>query len=456
MRQLKIGTASVRGVVGEALTPELIAGFACAFGTWCDGRSVVIGRDTRGSSAMLRAAATAGLAATGCEVIDLGLSGTPLVSFAVRELGADGGLSITGSHNDAEWNALKFLGPDGALLDPVRSEELLDLYHASQFRLVPWERLRPAADPVEVEGRYLQHLLAALDVDAIRARGFKVAVDLCQGPLGPLARRYLEALGCQYFPLHDEPSGNFAHRPAPSAATLAELAAHTRTCGADLGAGLNVDGDRLGLTTPGTPLSEEVVLPLAAMARLRRRPGPVVTNQSTSNMVEGVARSAGQPVLRSPVGESHVIDLGLAENAVLAGEGNGSVAVLPTTMTFDAFLTLGLVLEQMAVASATLAELADRLPRLHLFKHELPCPPSLVYRIVESFRTRHAGAGADCSDGVRVTFLDGWLHVRASNTEPLLRLIAEAATAERARDLLDEAVDHARAAIGRTPGNGVA
>ena len=453
MRQLKIGTASVRGVVGEALTPELIAGFACAFGTWCDGRAVVIGRDTRGSSAMLRAAATAGLAATGCEVIDLGLCGTPLVSFAVRELGADGGLSITGSHNDAEWNALKFVGPDGALLDPVKSEELLDIYHASHFRLVPWERLRPAGAAVELEDRYLSHLLCALDGEAIRRRGFKVAVDLCNGPLGPLARRFLDALGCGYFPINEEPSGLFSHQPAPSADSLGALAAHTRSCGADLGAGLNVDGDRLGLTTAASvALSEEVGLPLAAMARLRRRPGPVVTNLSTSSMVEGVARAAGQPVLRSPVGESHVIDQGLAENAVLAGEGNGGVAVLPTSMTFDALLTLGLVLEEMAVTAASLSELTDRLPRLSLYKQELPCPPNVVYRIVESFRARHAEAGADCSDGVRVAFPDGWLHVRASNTEPLLRLIAEATSAERARVLIDEAVAHARQALGRTRG----
>jgi phosphomannomutase len=448
VRQLKIGTASVRGVVGEALTPELIASFACAFGTWCDGRTVVIGRDTRGSSAMLRAAAVSGLMATGCEVIDLGVCSTPLVSFGVRELGADGGLSITGSHNDSAWNALKFVGPDGALLDPVRSEELLDLYHASQFRLAAGAELRPPVAAAEVEDRYLQHLLCALDVDAIRARRFQVAVDLCHGPLGPLTRRLLDALDCGYHPLNAEPTGRFSHRPAPGPANLGELAAFTPARGADLGAGLNVDGDRVGfVTAAGLALSEEVGLPLAAMARLRRRPGPVVTNLSTSSMIEGVAAAAGQRVLRSPVGESQVIDQGVAENAVLAGEGNGGVAVLPTSMTFDALLTMGLVLEQLAVEDASLAELTERLPRLHMCKHELPCPPNVVYRVVDSFRARHAGAGADCSDGVRVTLGSGWLHVRASNTEPLLRLIAEATSPEHARHLLDEAVAHASAAL---------
>jgi phosphomannomutase len=450
VRQLKIGTSSVRGVVGEALTPELIASFACAFGTWCgDGKVVVIGRDTRGSSAMLRAAVVAGLGATGCQVIDLGLSSTPLVSFAVRELGADGGLSITGSHNDAEWNALKFIGPDGALLDPVRSEELLDIYHASHFRLAAWDQLRPVTGGVDMQGRYLENLLSALDAGAIRARRFKVALDLCNGPLGPLAARMLEALGCCLLALNEEPSGRFAHRPAPSPANLQELAAHTRRLGADLGAGINVDGDRIGfVTAAGQALSEEVGLPLATSARLRRRPGPVVTNLSTSIMVDGVAAAAGQPVLRSPVGESQVIDLGLAENGVLAGEGNGGVAALPISMTFDALLTLGLVLEEMAVGAASLQELVDRLPRLHMRKHELPCAPNVVYRVVESFRARYAADSPDCRDGVRVSFPDGWLHVRASNTEPLLRLIVEAPTADRADALLDDALAHATRTLG--------
>jgi phosphomannomutase len=449
VRQLKIGTASVRGVVGEALTPELIASFAGAFGSWCDGQVVVIGRDTRGSSVMLRAAVVSGLMATGCEVIDLGCCSTPLVSFAVRELGADGGLSITGSHNDAAWNALKFIGPDGALLDPVRSEELLDIYHASHVRLAAWDQVRPVTGGLDLQARYLENLLAALDVEAIRARRFVVAVDLCNGPLGPLAARVLEALGCLGHALNAEPSGRFAHRPAPSPANLKELAARTPALGAQLGAGINIDGDRIGLVTAaGEALSEELGLPLAAAARLRRRPGPVVTNLSTSGMIEGVAAAVGQPVLRSPVGESPVIELSLAENAVLAGEGNGGVAALPTTMTFDALLTLGLVLEEMAVRGASLQELVEGLPRLHMRKHELPCPPNLVYRLVESFRARHAADDPDCRDGVRVSFAGGgWLHVRASNTEPLLRIIAEAPTAAAADAVLGEALAHAQGAL---------
>jgi phosphomannomutase len=446
VQRLKIGTSWVRGVVGEALTPDLVVDFACAFGTWCDGAPVVIARDTRGSSRMLQAAVTSALLSTGCEVVDLGVGSTPLVSFAVRELGAEGGISITGSHNDAEWNALKFVGPDGALLNAVKSEELLDIFHAAQFRLVPSSALRSVTrDGEKLATRYREHLLASLDVAAIRARRFRVAVDFANGGGAALARPLLDALGVVLLPLNDEPSGIFAHPPAPTPANMKGLAEHVTHVQADLGAGLNVDGDRVGFVTrEGTALSEEYALPLAAAARLRRRPGPIVTNLSTSSMVEAVAAGCGQRVLRAPVGESHVIDQGMAEGAVLAGEGSGGVAVLPAALTFDGLLTLALVLEEMAVGPATLADLVGRLPRFTMRKHELPCEPHVVYKVVEAFRAHYADRNPDTSDGVRVAGTDGWTHVRASNTEPLLRVIVEAQTPLRANTLLAEALAFAQ------------
>ena len=451
MRQLKIGTSSVRGVVGEALTPALVVNFASAFGTWCDGGPVVIGRDTRGSSAMLRSAVTAGLLATGCEVIDLGVCSTPLVSFAVRELGAEGGISITGSHNDAEWNALKFVSSGGALLSTGKGEELLDIYHTTDFRLAAWDRVGPMTREVRVGvvDRYLEHLVAALDVAAIRARKPRVLIDFCNGAVVAVGRRFLEALGCTVLALNEEPSGSFAHPPAPTAANMAPLAAEVRRTPVDLGAALNVDGDRLAFVTgAGVALSEEYTLPLGAMARLRRRPGPVVTNLSTSSLIDAVAAAAGQRVVRTRVGENHVIDRGLAKNAALAGEGNGGVAVLPTSTTFDGLLTLGLVLEELAVAGTSLQALVERLPARVMRKHELACAPNVAYRVVEAFRAHYADLEPDGHDGVRVAWPDAWLHVRASHTEPLLRIIAEAATPARCQAIFDEALLHAERELG--------
>jgi phosphomannomutase len=445
MKELKIGTSWVRGVVGEALTPELVVNFACAFGTWCDGGMVVIGRDTRRSSSALRAAVTAGLLSTGCEVLDVGVCPSPLISFAVRETGADGGISITGSHNDAEWNALKFTGPDGALLNAVKSEELLDIYHGSQFLLSSWDRLRPVRRDSELMERYLDHLLSALDVEAIRARGLRVVVDFCNGACVPAATRFLQALGCTLLAINDDPTGEFAHAPAPSVANMRQLAALMRCLQADLGAALNIDGDRIGFTTAaGRPLSEEYALPLAAATRLKRRPGPVATNYSTSRMIDAVAAEFGQTVIRTAVGESHVIDQGLADNAVLAGEGSGGVAALPVSMTFDALLTLGFVLEQIAVTGLDLVSLVERLPQYTMRKYEMPCPPNLVYRVLDRMRVHYAGQLPDCTDGVLLAGPAARLHLRASNTEPLLRIIAEADDAATADALLDDALTHAR------------
>jgi phosphomannomutase len=445
VRELKIGAFGIRGVVGDALTPELIVNFACAFGTWCGAGPVVIGRDTRRSSAAFRSAVVSGLLATGCRVIDLGVTPSPLLSFAIRELGASGGIAVTGSHNDASWNALKFFGPDGALLNAAKNGELLDVYHGAAYNLATCDRLLPVETAPDVEDRYLDQLESALDVDPIRDRGFRVAVDFNNGGYGRVASRFLGRLGCTLLPVNAEPTGDFAHPPAPTAANMGQLAALARRLHADLGAALNVDGDRVGfVTADGDALSEEYSLPLAATARLRRRPGPLVTSYSTSGMVEAIARVHGQRVVRGPVGESQIVDLGLAEGAVIAGEGSGGVAVLPLNVAYDGLLTLGLVLEEMATSDRTLAVLAAGLPSLFMRKCELPCPPNLVYRVLDRFRSHHAGDDPDCADGVRLVWGDSWLHVRASGTEPLLRIIAESPDQERADTLVDEATVFAR------------
>lgn len=445
LRQLKIGASGVRGVVGDALTPELVVNFACAFGTWCGGGPVVVGRDTRRSSSAFRAAVVSGLLSTGCRVIDLGVSPSPLISFGIRELGASGGIAVTGSHNDARWNALKFFGPDGALLNAARNEELLDVYHGAAFERAAWDQLRPVETATDVGGRYLEHLGTTLDVDAIRARGFTVAVDFANGACAPTVSRFLESLRCALVPVNAEPTGAFTHPPAPTAENMRQIAAVTAAAGADLGVALNVDGDRIGfVTSDGTALSEEYTLPLVATPRLRRRPGTVVTNLSTSGMVGALAGRLGQRVIRGPVGEGQIVDLGLAEAAVLAGEGSGGVAVLPVSVAYDGLLALGLVLEELATSGRSLADLADSFPVLFMRKRELPCPPNLVYKVLERFRRHHAGESPDCTDGVRLSYDEAWLHMRASGTEPLLRIIAEAPVRERADALVAEAVAFAQ------------
>ena len=452
MRELKIGTSWVRGVVGDALTPELAVNFAISLGTWGGGGPIVIGRDTRRSSNMLRAAVISGLMAPGCEVIDLGICPTPLVSFAVRELGAVGGISITGSHNDARWNALKFIGPDGTLFTAVKSLELLDIYHAAAFTISPNGPYR-VTESADVLDRFLEHMLTSLNVDSIRSQKFRVAIDFCNGSCATVMTRFCEALGCTVLPLNDSPSSDFAHAPAPSIANMKGLTEFVQDTQADLGAALNVDGDRIAfVASDGTPLSEEYTLPLAAQSRLRRRPGPVVTNFSTSRLIDVVAGRFGQSVVRTAVGEGYVMDRGLQEGAVLAGEGSGGVGVLPLTMTFDAASTLGSVLDYMATGGETLLGFVESLPQFFNEKGEIKCSADQVYRLLEVFREEFRDLSPDMTDGLRVEWSDAWLHVRASNTEPLLRVIVEAQTEQRATTLFNSAMTLAQRAVAKGKG----
>ena len=447
MRQLKIGTSGIRGVVGDALTPELVVNFACAFGAYCSGGTVVLGRDTRRSSIMMRSAVLSALVASGCEVLDLGICTTPAVSFAIKAVGAVGGISVTGSHNDARWNALKFLGRDGALLNAANTEELLDIYHAGAFLRVGWSELVPHKERADLNETYIQAVAAALDCDAVRGRSFRVAVDYCNGAAIEAGGRLLEHMGCHVIPLNDDPTVEFAHPPAPSRTNMRQLAALIRSVPADIGVAINADGDRIGFVRPdGEPLSEEYGLPLAANHVLRWRTGPVVTNLSTSRMIERVAAWHGRSCVRTTVGEGHVMDRALTDDAAIAGEGNGGVAILPHTATFDALLTLGIVLQSMAERRCTLQDLVEELPAMHMHKGEVAVPPDQVYRVLNVFRERYAEAETDITDGVRLEWPDAWLHVRASSTEPLLRVIAEADTPERAADLFDEAMATARRA----------
>jgi len=367
------------------------------------------------------------------------------VSFAVRDLGAAGGICITGSHNDARWNALKFVGPDGALLNSVKSEELLDIYHAASFLSASWSELRAVSEAPEVVDRYEDQILSSLDTEAIRDRKFKVAVDFCNGACGAVATRVLRALGCTIFPLNEDPNGQFAHAPAPSLGNMRQLATLVKCLDVDLGIAMNVDGDRVGfVTADGTALSEEYSLPLAADVRLARRPGPVITSYSTSRMIDAVAERHGQPVYRTIVGEGYVLDRGLYEGAAIAGEGCGGVAILPSSMTYDALLTLGMTLESLAVSGNTLEKQVAALPALAIRKGELACPPELVYRALEGFRSRYADRAPRTIDGVQIEWDDAWLHVRASNTEPLMRVICEAKSPERATALFDDSMNFAR------------
>ena len=444
MRPLKIGISGVRGIVGEAFTPELVVAFAQGFGTYLDSGRILVCRDTRPSGPMVRAAVISGLLAAGCEVVDLGICPTPSLQLAVRAFGAQGGLSITGGHNPSSWNALKFVRADGLYLSATQAEELLDVINQGEFVKAPWDRIRPSIAEADARTHHLAVLAGAFDVAAIRARGLRVAVDCCNGASALLSPRWLEMLGCAVLAVNDDPSAPFPHRPEPKPETMAQLKAVVRAGGADIGFAHDADGERLGLVTAeGVALSEERTLTLCAAIALSHTPGAVVTNVSTTHAIEDVARRYGGTVVRTPVGQSYISEAMVEHGAIIGGEGNGGVAVPRVLCSHDAAAAQGLILEHMARTGATLGALVDDLPSYAMLKHDVAVKPSALYSVLQEFRDEieRESIASDASDGTVVSFPDGWVHVRASQTESMIRVIAEGPTPARARDLVDWARD---------------
>ena len=444
MNSLKIGISGVRGVVGETFTPELAVGFAQGFATYLDSGRVLVCRDARSSGPMVRAAVLAGLLAAGCEVVDLGVCPTPSLQLAVRGLGAVGGVSITAGHNPEPWNALKFVRGDGLYLNATQADELLDIFHQAEFAKADWRAIKSRVEEADAVTPHLEALAAAFDVERVRARRLKVAVDCCNSSCALLSPRWLELLGCEVLAVNDDPTAPFPHAPEPRRQAMAQLRALVRAGRADVGFAHDADGERLGIVTEeGEILSEEATLPLAAEVQLRRKTGTVVTNVSTSGAVDAVATKYGAAVVRTPVGQAFISEAMAETGAVIGGEGSGGVVVPRVQLTHDSSAAVGLILEHMALTGEPVSELAAVLPRLAMLKHDVAVEPNRIHSLIQRLyeELEREGVEYDQTDGVRVSLPDGWAHVRVSNTESLVRVIAESDTAARAQELLDWARD---------------
>ncbi len=436
---LKISISGVRGIVGEGLDATAASRWAAAFGARLPAGPVVVGRDSRPSGPMLLRAVTAALTGAGHDVHDLGVASTPTTELAVARSEAVGGVIITASHNPQQWNALKFLDGRGLFLEREAVAELQRL-HDEGPPAVGWDRIGSVRGIADAEARHVEAVLALpwLDRERLRARGLRVVVDAVEGAGGRLLPRLLDALGVACVPLHCGLSGIFPHDPEPTPAHLEELCRVVRREGADLGLAVDPDVDRLALVAEGgRPLSEELTLVLAADFLLARQPGPVVVNLSTTGLIEKVAARHGAPVRRAPVGEANVVAEMLRGGAVLGGEGNGGVILPALHAGRDALVGTAAVLQLLAESGRSLGELAAALPpaamvKLKLPEDALPDGPGLASVL--------AGLGRgtlDERDGLRWSGEAGWVHVRRSNTEPAVRVIAEAEDEAAARRLIE-------------------
>lgn len=454
MSSLKISITGVRGIVGETLDPRLLTNFAQAFGTLVGPAPVLVSRDTRPSGEMVFACVAAGLLATGCEVKDLGICPTPAMQWAVKCSEARGGIAITAGHNALEWNALKFVREDGLYLNASQGEELLNVLHQGEFRKAKHDEISPRVEADAALARqHAEALLRHVDAKAIASAGFKVAVDCCNGACSDFSPRFFEVLGCNVVPINTDIGQPFPHEPAPGPRNLGQLRALVRAAGAHVGFAHDADGDRLGIVTEdGEAPGEELTLCLAVEAVLRRGdPGPVVTNVSTTHAVDRLAKRYGREVIRTRVGQSFVAEAALATEAAVGGEGSGGVMFPRLNCAHDSIAAAAHVLELMAHSGQALSQIVAGLPQPNMAKVAIPCLPAKVSAAVEHIREdaeRGAfGGTVDLLDGVKIISGDSWVHVRASITEPVIRVISEAPSQREADDLAERFARRVRQAI---------
>jgi phosphomannomutase len=458
-----VSVSGIRGRVGAPFTPELAAGLAAAFGAFMGGRSragkaaaeagaasekpiVCVARDSRTSGPMFVRAVTSGLESVGVDVIDLGVVPTPTLLMAVRDRSAAGGIGVTASHNPAEWNALKLVSDEGIFLDADLSADYRTYFITVDPPRATWDRIGVVTRDDGAWGRHLERILALPHVaaEAIRARGLRVAVDCVHGAGGPVIAELLDRLGCEVVGIGMEPDGLFPRDPEPTAANLKDLGELVKRSRAVIGLAIDPDADRLSLVDEnGRPLGEDYTLALASAAVLRRTPGPVVTNLSTSQVVEDVARAHGVPLVRAAVGEVNVARRMQREGAVVGGEGNGGVILPALHHTRDAPLAVALILQHLADEGVTLSQAAARWPTYKIVKEKVSFPREALRAGYAALDGDLRAEAKDESDGLRLAWpaRRAWLHVRPSGTEPVVRLIAESPDESGARALVKRAAE---------------
>jgi len=443
---LMISASGVRGIVGERLTPDVILRVAGAHGASLGPGALVVGRDSRPSGAWVSRAAETALLASGRDVIDVGIAPTPTILYAIKHHGAAGGLAITASHNPAPWNALKLFGPGGTFLPPAQSEAVAARARVGMPAWVTHERVGQAREDHDAIARHRDAILAlpALDTARIRARRFRVALDCVNGAGSEATPQLLRELGCDVEAIHCIPNGHFPRVPEPLPENLGDLGAAVRRAGAAIGFANDPDADRLAIVDErGEPIGEERTLQIAIDWALRRAPGLVAVNASTSLGAEFIAERYGATVERSRVGEAHVAQLLLARGGVIGGEGNGGVIYPALHATRDGLLAAAIALDWLSLDERPLSQRVADLPPLVMVKRKLDlrivAPDALGAALQEAFPdgTRNQ------LDGEKFIWKDQWVQVRASGTEPIVRIIAEAPTEARAGALVTRAVDAA-------------
>lgn len=465
---LMVSISGIRGVVGESLTPDVVVKYAAAFGEYCKRRNaddplrgrrpeVVLGRDGRITGKILANIVSSTLLASGVDVHATGICPTPTVALAVEKLGATGGISITASHNPMQWNGLKFFASTGLFLDAEENKDVWKIADNGEAQFASWQEIGTHTTDDSWIRKHIDAVLALpyLNLDKIRKRKLRVVVDAVNSAGGIITPILLKELGCEVIEMNCDVSGVFAHTPEPIPENLTDLCTRVKAEKADIGIAVDPDVDRLVLITEkGEPYSEEYTIASAVKFVLEKEKQlghtytqSVVVNLSTTRAVDDIAAQYGARVLRTPVGEINVAKKMRNIGSIIGGEGSGGV-ILPAVHTGrDAIVGIGLILQMLAEfrprdggqVGGTLSELKASLPQYQIAKGKIDLGKMSPDAVLQKIQTAHALEGIiNTDDGLKIDYPDDWVHLRKSNTEPIVRVIAEARTMEKAVDVVEK------------------
>jgi len=444
--QLIISVSGLRGIVGENFTAAIAAEYGSAFGTFLkrnltekkEKLTVCIGRDSRPSGRMLCSAVAGGLSSVGIDVIDIGIVTTPAVGVMLRELNCAGGIVITASHNPIEYNGIKLLLGNGMAPPAQSAEKIKSYYFAKTFDFVGSADCGKLCCDERANKIHVEKVTSIIVPEKITAKKYRVVLDSVNGAGGAEGKLLLSSLGCDVIAMNDEPTGDFAHQPEPLAENLTSLCEKVKEQKAALGFAQDPDADRLAIVDENARyIGEEFTLALAAKHILSKCKGGVATNLSTSRMIDDIAKEAGVQVFRTPVGEANVAAAMLKNDCVIGGEGNGGVIDLRIGPIRDGLVAIALVLEMLAETGKSISKLADEIVPHYMIKHKFPASKEEFEKILSNTRGTFATAKIDTTDGCRFDFEEGWLHLRPSNTEPVVRIIAEGKDQRIAQKYID-------------------
>ncbi len=438
---LMVSVSGIRGIIGNGLDPLTIVKYTSAYSRFCGKGKIVIGGDGRITGEMVRNLVTGTLLAKGNDVIDIGICPTPTVLYNVRELKAAGGIAITASHNPNEWNALKLLNSKGEFMTVEENKEMLDNFEASFETFEPWNKLGKYENYTKGLEKHIGDTLNLnlIDVDNIRKRKFKVLLDCVNGAGSYVMPQLLERLGCEVISINCEKTGIFPRLPEPIPENLTDTMKAVKESGADIGIVVDPDVDRLVLITEkGEPFIEENTIAQAVKFILGKTPGSVTINLSTTRAVDDIAKSFGCEVFRSPVGEANVVSIMKKTASVIGGEGSGGVIYPELHYGRDALAGTVLTLQHLLEFGGSLSELKNSLPKYFISKKKIELGNVNPDKILDKLKAKYKDGKINTEDGLRIDFPDHWVHFRKSNTEPIIRCIAEAGSQSSADQYINE------------------